>query len=234
MFHKNLFLTMAIMFSPLTLVSCQNKVDTSAKATEPSPLQASSATLPVIKTPASYVRYDTVEEIEAKADLVIIGRPMSSLSDSRPISVLLSEQTTRIPAINESISIREENGAIIDRYSVVPIKVNRVLKGEIEEREIKVLQAPVIVGAYGVESEYISLMEGSTPLKKNAKYILFLRKSTLPNLKGFYDIVGVMQGKYNVSKDDGEEAEEEAKDPRRRELRNQVRRRHGAAIDETP
>jgi hypothetical protein len=61
-----------------------------------------------------------------------------------------------------------------------------------------------------------------------------LKEGDLPNTKGFYSIISLNQGKFNLDNEDKEESEEEGKDQQYKRLKDRVRGKHGAVVNETP
>jgi hypothetical protein len=192
--------------------------------------------LPVQRSLARYYTYDNVDDLESAADLIIFGKPQASLEDSQPISIPKSEQAKKDPVVNESVVVRDEqDGSMIDTYTITLVKVQKVLKGTFEEKEIRVLQPAAVVQELN-QPPFISMVSDYTPLRKNTKYLLFLKEvdtANLPNLAGAYSILSINQGKFNFDKADTEETDLEDENEQYRQLKLKVKKRYESRVNAT-
>jgi hypothetical protein len=98
-------------------------------------------------------------------DLVIVGRARTSIEDGQPTAVSESEKSKRNHTVNESVVVKDEQGFIVDRYTITLVKVHKLVKEKIEDKEIKVLQ-PATVVKESNQPAFISTIEDYAPLKK--------------------------------------------------------------------
>ena len=233
------FLILLVLASTVLAASCQShasvpqrQVAESSKGV-PQPL---STPLQVQHLLANYKTYDIPEELESSADLIIVGRPQTSLEDSQSTSILESEKAKNQPRTNQSVVVRNDQGSIIDRYTITSVKAQKVFKGKVEAKEIMVLQPAAVVQEPN-QSPFISLVEDYSPLKKNVKYLLFLKQvdtATYPNLAGVYSIMSVNQGKFNFDKVDSGETNVEGQNEQYRQLKAKVKKKYEAQVNAVP
>lgn len=136
----------------------------------------------VVRTQGSITAPRTLEEMVDKADLIVIGRPSQSIAESA------------------ALVKRDSEGYINEAISQTEFKVSRVLKGNLDSKNIFVGQQAAIVKEKGDIEPTLLLLEEYQPLVKNAKYLLFLRKG----LDGspLYFPSGVYFGKINLDGND--------------------------------
>lgn len=185
---------------------------------------------------ANYVIYNDVAALESAAELIVVGRPQASLEDSQPTSIPESEKAKKKPILNESVMVKDAQGAIVDQYTITAIKVQKVFQGKVTETEIKIVQ-PAAAIQQPNQPAYILATEDYTPMQKNAKYLLFLKEVdtvTYPNLTGVYTILSASQGKFNFDKTDSAEADMEAKNAQYRELKEKVKKKYAKAVNAIP
>lgn len=241
MLHQQVISFITIVFiSNMLLASCQTQTSVSnqelSEQSKSIPTNSSSVLSRVRPSLANYKTYDDTDELESTAELIIVGKPQASLEDSQPTSIPESEKSKKKHTVNESVVVRDEQGFIVDRYTITPVKVQKVLKGKVEEKEIKVLQ-PAAVVQESSQPPFISLIEDYSPLKKNTKYLLFLKEvdtATYPNLAGVYSILSVNQGKFNFDKTDAEEASVEGRNEQYRQLKEKVKKKYEALVNAVP
>lgn len=182
-----------------------------------------------------YPTYKDPESLEPRADLIIIGKPQANLEDSISTSVPKSERLKKKLILNESIVVTDTDGSMVDRYTITSVKILKVVKGKVEEKEIKVLQPAVIMKALG-RFPYINTIGGYSPLKKDSKYLLFLKKidtATFPNLIGVYGLASV-QGKFNFGNTDNRETTLEAENKQYADLKAKVIKKYGTMVNALP
>jgi hypothetical protein len=172
------------------------------------------------------------------ADLLIfrckyVGKPQANLEDCSSTSVPESEILKKKVVINNSVVVTDDTDrSMADRYTIISVKVLKFIKGEVQEKEIKVLQPAAVRKAGGI-FPYIDMMGGYSPLKKDSKYLLFLRKmdtATFPNMVGVYGLSSI-QAKFNFDKTDNGETKLEAKNKQYAGLKTKVIKKYGAMLN---
>ncbi|MGV0024498.1 hypothetical protein [Phormidesmis priestleyi] len=139
-----------------------------------------------------YVPSD-LDEMVAKSDLIVIGKPQQSIAEST------------------ALIKRGSDGYITEAISDTKFKVSRVLKGAVDSEVISIGQQAAIVKDEGDAAYSMRLVEDYQPLVKNAKYILFLRKGL--DGSSLYFPTGVYYGKVNTDgADEGEKKTRLSKD----------------------
>ncbi|WP_044022216.1 hypothetical protein [Bacillus sp. SG-1] len=83
-----------------------------------------------------------------------------------------------------------QNGVHIDSVGKTEIKINDIFKGQVSEGTIIIVYEPGFV-----RDNILETMEGYVPMNKRGNYLLFLQE----NPKGEYVVMGVNQGKYDLS-----------------------------------
>jgi hypothetical protein len=192
--------------------------------------------VPIHRAQGNYKTFDSDEELSQVADLVVIGKPMADLDETSFLSYSESESRSKKNQGNESILVRSSTGNVMDAYSIVSFKVQKYLKGDSKEKQIRILQSPAYI-QQGNQTSYVWLQEDSSPLQKKSRYILFLKEvdtTTYPNLAGVYSIISVGQGKFNLDKSDSKESEIEGKNDQYRQLKEKVRKRREVDFNSTP
>jgi hypothetical protein len=132
----------------------------------------------VLRTSGQIVAPRSFEAMVESADLIVIGRPSQSLTEST------------------AIVKRDSAGYLDSAVSQTEFKVSRILKGKVDSKTILVGQQAAIVKENGDTVPLIVKLEDYQPLVKNAKYILFLTKGL--NGRSWYFPAGVYFGKINL------------------------------------
>lgn len=128
---------------------------------------------------SNHVVFHEVEDLENYADLIVVGQVKTDLKEDKKV-------------VTENQFGRRD-----DFYTITPFHVNQYLKGETDTKVIDVVQ-PLVLTSF----DKLLLQEGYSQLKKNSKYILFLKET---QQEGLYSIVAVNQGKFNLDGTDTEE-----------------------------
>jgi hypothetical protein len=233
-------LLLFVLVPNVFLESCdsQKSVSQQISVEQAATMQSKPSSIP-LKVQASFASYKTYNEsaeLEIAADLVVVGRAKTSIEDGQPTAVPESEKAKRNHAVNESVVIKDEQGFIVDRYTITSVKVHKVVKGKVEDKEIKVLQ-PAAVVKESNQPAFISTIEDYAPLKKNVKYLLFLKEvdtATYPNLAGVYSILSVNQGKFNLDKGDDEETRVEGRNEQYQKLKVKIRKNYESMVNAIP
>jgi hypothetical protein len=241
------------LFTSFSLGSCSNKQesgsaqvnnDTQFKGINNQPVDdnLNSEEVLINGFPVRYVYsntilYDNVDDLEKHADLIIIGKTATNFEDIQVRDVEESKQKELNFQPNQSILIKDSAGLPVGFFTISSVKVNKVLKGSIDLKEINVIQAGA-VSSDGTGKEIIIANKGFTPLQKNVKYILFLRKTNKENFPGAgdntYGILSINQGKFNLDQKDTTESKEEFKNAQYKSLKSQVSGKYKKDYDASP
>lgn len=161
-----------------------------------------SRSLPVVKVQGNHILFDSIEEVEKYADLIVVGKTTKDLEEGRPVVV-------RFP-----------HGGIEDYYTLTPFEIKKVLKGSTDSNEIQVIQGAVTMNEAG--KQFILMNEDYSLLKRNSPYVLFLAK-----VDGVgYSPISLNQGKFSLDKTDQEERKIEKEDPQYVNLKTQALKKY--------
>lgn len=160
-------------------------------------------TVKTVEVHGNYVLYNNVENLENYADAIIIGSVTSELKD------------------NKVVTTKNVNGRLDNFYTITPINVKKVIKGDIVNRTINVNQ-PVAIIKDSDNSDIKLVLEDYSELKKNANYVLFLKKAT----DNSYSIVSVSQGKFNLDDTDADEKNIASNNSQLNELKQKVLKKY--------
>ena len=143
---------------------------------------------PVVRTHASFIVPESLEDMANKAELIVIGRATKSLTDG----------VVTLP--------RDSEGFIVAPYTEVPFKVNKVFKGNKDLKEIRLGQPAALIQEPG-QKPHVRIMGDYTPVEPNKKYLMFLIKGT-PGSGGenLYFAIGVVYGQHALTSDSEEKA----------------------------
>jgi len=165
----------------LSLGACNSEQDISnEKSNEKEKIEQSiSSTDPTVKenikiisTHADFIVHEELSEVEKNADLIVLAK------------------FTGQRELNE---YKTEEGHTFLQNSISTVKILKSFKGDIDvDSTIQTFEP----GYFQKENEYITV-EGYNLMNENGEYILFLRKNTEGPV---HTIVGMYQGKYDVSK----------------------------------
>jgi hypothetical protein len=189
-----------------------------------------------LRTFGNYKTYDSEDELFQFADLVVIGKPTVNLDETSYNLSSESESKSKKHQDNVSITVKDASGRSIDSYSIILFKVQKYLKGNSKNKQIRVLQSATYIQEPG-RSPFVRISEGASPLQKKSRYILFLKEvdtATYPNLTGVYSIISENQGKFNLDKTDSQESEVEGREEQYRKLKEKVKKRHESDFNSTP
>lgn len=165
-----------------------NKNTPIAQSAEYAPISSSEVIegLTVSRTMGSIIVPSNIDEMIQKSDLIIIGKPTQSITESTPLIQ------------------RDSEGYISEAISLTQFKVQRVLKGVPYSDTIAIGQAAAVITDSQTGRTYLQVVDEYQPLVKNAKYILFLQKGL--NNSPLYFPSGVYYGKVNIDGADPTEA----------------------------
>ena len=151
---------------------------------------------------ANHILFDSIEEVEQYADLIVIGKTKIEFEEGQPV-------IKRFP-----------DGGIEDYYTLTPFEIKKVLKGSTASNEIQVIQGAVTMNQAG--QQYIMMSEDYSLLKRNSPYVLFLAK-----VDGVgYSPISLNQGKFSLDKTDQEERKIEKEDPQYVNLKTQALKKY--------
>ena len=150
----------------------------------------------------SFVVPDDVDDMIRKSDLVLIGQSEQSLEEA-------ASRLERAP-----------DGLPMGMTSVFKVKVRKMFKGNPRMKTVRVAQS-IGIRKDRQGKRYIDRPDAIVqPLKKGARYLLFLKKGNGINA---YFPAGMYYGKHNL---DGKDTEENTiNDPKFREIQKIVRQR---------
>lgn len=155
--------------------------------------------LRTVEVEANYVLYDSEEQLHNFADVIAIGNASSELKDDKVVTK------------------KNEMGRLDDFYTITPFNIQKLIKGEIQDKTININQPAAIIKDTD-RSDIKVKLQGYSELKKNSKYVLYLKKSS----DGSYSIISVTQGKFNLDGTDSEENEKVSKNNQVMQLKDQV------------
>lgn len=147
-----------------------------------------SKSIPIQKVYGNHMLFDSIEEVEQHADLIVVGKITKDLEENQPVVT------------------RNSGGGIEDFYTVTDFEVKKVLKGSTANNNIQVLQPAVIMNEVGTQT--LLIREDYSLLKKGSSYLLFLVQVE----GGGYSIISINQGKFSLDKTDQKEQEIEKED----------------------
>ncbi len=159
---------------------------------------------------ATYAGYSSVEELSEYSDMIIIATPLKEFEECPP-------------AIKYN-----PDGRIEDEYTVSPFEVKKVIKGDSELKSVDILQpAAIIENALGkkvlrITGDYYTVM------KKGESYLLFLKKV---QEEGFYSVVSLEYGKYNLDGGDQDEMNITEKSDKFKKVKDMAKTRFKKTFD---
>jgi hypothetical protein len=136
-----------------------------------------------INTSATYKHYATIDELDADADLIIVGSPTQDFESRK------HEKTYF------------EDGLLQDFYTITGVKVKSIIKQpadfNMNKANIIEIIEPISVISTPEGDKKIKI-ENYSALKKGSFYVIFLKKNTFGN----YAVLNLEAGKYNIDKTD--------------------------------
>jgi hypothetical protein len=198
--------------------------------------------------------YESTEELEESADIIFIGKPITDIAESKPISkkIIGSKQNKGqffLYNPGESYTATDDTGAIVDSVHFLTVKVQKVLKGDIKTKTIDFGEPAALVKPSN-DLQYIITPEDYTPVKKNKKYVFFLlstdalmakhadlfrRAGYTNSMPGKYILLSARFGKYNLDLTDTDENKQVSKDSKVKEFKEKIsgkyRKDYDAALD---
>lgn len=171
------------------------------------------AGVPIIYSQATVKVYEDLASMEQDSDLIVVGKPQDSFSEIEQIKIEEAEHKDKLQTPGKSVQVFDNLG-LLDYKTNRRVKVLKIIggneyeannKGKNKLKEIIVSEDASYIDRS--EELVIEALPGFTPLEKNNKYILFLRR-TNPEFKTqepTYSIASVFAGKHNLSKDDKKE-----------------------------
>jgi hypothetical protein len=142
---------------------------------------------PLVRTSASFMFPDNIDDLIAKSEVIVIGKTDRSVAQA----------IQTIP--------RNSDGWVFGAFSEVPFKVTKVFKGDKDLKEIRLGQAAALIEEKG--RSYIQAIDDYIPMEPNQKYLLFLQKgmSGTPG-ENLYFSTGLIFGQHNLENNKEEEA----------------------------
>ncbi|WP_342575740.1 hypothetical protein [Paenibacillus sp. FSL M8-0142] len=131
---------------------------------------------------AKYIAFDTIEELDQAADVIVIGSPIKDFED------------------REHMAQYFEDGMIQDFYTMTELRIEKVIKQPdgIDIGEMMELIEPLSIIEESGNQKTKIIMDDYRELKKGSRYILFLKDNTF----GQYSIINMNNGKFNLDNTD--------------------------------
>ncbi|MEC0206671.1 hypothetical protein P4H39_29110 [Paenibacillus lautus] len=175
-------------------------------------IKLSSQELKVINFPASYISYNSENDLSKSADIIVVGSPTEEFQSRKHQEV------------------RHEDGSLADFYTLTDFKIEKFLKkpeivhpNTINDDTITFTEPISIIDNNG-ERTIISL-DGYQELKYGENYIVFLKDNGMGN----YSVINMNEGKFNLQKDEishlSAHGDKEGSD-RHSQIRNEVLKKY--------
>jgi hypothetical protein len=165
--------------------------------------------IPIQVIQGNHVTYENATHLKDYADLVVIGKPFKKFEES------------------QTVIKKNEIGGIEDFYTITPFKVKKIIKGNVTEKVIPVIQpAAIIENPENSAEKKMILQEDYSILDSNSNYLLYLKKTD----EGNYSVVAVNQGKFNIDGNDLKEKKHEEENKQYKELKNSVLKENQSII----
>ncbi len=165
--------------------------------------------LTVIRVEGDIIIPKDIEDLIAKSDIIVIGKPTQSIAQSTPLIQ------------------RDSEGYVSVAISQTEFKVQLAIEGASSSDTLLIGQQAAIVPDKNTAKSVLRVFDDYQPLVKNAKYILFLKKGL--NGSPLYFPVGVYYGKFNI--DGTDSAENQIESPHLKLIRKDVMERFKELID---
>ncbi len=211
---KRIYLTTiaAIAVSVAAVVIAKNTNNSTSQSSEESVASTEIIEgLPVTRIQGDIVIPEDIEEMIARSDIIVIGKPTQSITESKPIVR------------------RDSEGYIIEAFSQTEFEVELAIKGTSSSDTLLIGQQAAIVQYKNSPRTVLEVFEDYQPLVQDAKYLLFLNKGWGDSL--LYFPVGVYYGKLNIDGTDQAENQIE-RSPHFKSMRKDVMERFKPVIDE--
>ncbi len=208
---RNYFIAIAaIAIFVASLIITKNTANSVAQSTE----KVLSSTeiiedLTVARVDGDIIVPKDIEDLIAKSDIIVIGKPTQSIAESTPLIQ------------------RDSDGYISVAISQTEFKVQRAIKGASSSDTLLIGQQAAIVPDKNTDKSVLRVFDDYQPLVKNAKYILFLKKGL--NGSPLYFPTGVYYGKFNI--DGADRSENKIENPHFKSIRKDVMKRFKEVID---
>lgn len=177
---KKLLLSIIMGSVVLSLAACNSEQDISNEKADDRMIEQSTSSTDttvnqntkIISNHADFIIYEELAEVEKSADLIVLAK------------------FTGQRELNEYKTVE---GHTFLKNSISTVKILKSFKGNIDvDSTIQTFEP----GYFQKEDEYVTV-EGYNLMNEDGEYILFLKK----NIEGpVHTIVGMYQGKYDVSK----------------------------------
>lgn len=162
-----------------------------------------------IQISSDHVIYESTDQLIEYSDLIIVGQALQGIEEAEPTFVYHSE------------------GRIMDFYSIFAVKSLKVLKGDVDSKNVSVLHSVALLSSPYKASKDLFIREDVTPMEKGNKYLLFLAKTDIP---GVYSIISLNQGKFSIDGLDAKENMAEATDEQFKKLKTDALTKFAAQL----
>lgn len=146
--------------------------------------------IPIVYTDGSFITAQSFAGLVQQSDAIVIGEPLESIEDSEV-----------------RLSVSESDGSLDSFFSVTRFNVEKALKGDFQNgRTISIGQSIAVLsnadlGISGENSAAFQLIsltqENYRPIRKGARYILFLKKGLAQGADVYFP-TGNVAGRVNV------------------------------------
>lgn len=135
-----------------------------------------------------HVGYLTLDDLDKSAELIVLASPVADFKDR-----------------NHVVKYTNNKKVIGDFYTITDLKITKVIKSpdDFSLNKAKTIQIIEPIGMIETSkglSKY--LINGYREMKKNSKYIVFLKKNTQGT---YYGVINADKGKYNIDNTDTED-----------------------------
>ncbi len=165
--------------------------------------------LTVTRVEGSFIAPKDIEDLIAKSDIIVIGKPTQSIAESTPLIQ------------------RDSEGYVTEAISQTEFKVQLAIEGASPSDTLLIGQQAAIIPDKNTAKSVLQVFDDYQPLVKNAKYILFLKKGL--NGSPLYFPVGLYYGQFNI--DGTDSAENQIESPHFKSIRKDVMERFKEVID---
>lgn len=161
----------------------------------------------VIEIEANTYQFKNVEDLEEKADLIVLGEVNQDFEEYEPTIY------------------KNDFGRLEQFYTIVDFTVKKVFKGETLD-SVPVIENAAMVTDFGQKQLFVH--DGYTTMEEGKKYLLFLKKNDFD--EGYW-VMSITQGKYNVDGLDEKENAFSKTDDHYQKLKEEVLDKYKTKLD---
>ncbi|WP_052099023.1 hypothetical protein [Paenibacillus stellifer] len=172
----------AVIITSVYFYSINNPSSSKLDSVKPQRSLASTS-IPTISISASYIKQETVSELDKASELIIVGTATQSFDD------------------REHIVTTFYDGSVQDFYTITDVLVDHVIKAPkdsvILKGDVLSIIEPISYLVSGSDKKKITF-EDYTELNQGDKSIIFLKKNT----QGQYGVINMNLGKFSLNSSD--------------------------------